>query len=206
MTAFEAYEIYVAVKTHFTKKQYDFFRFKGKTKVTISSFESREDRSFFYKICNKYSKAKLIDLFVANFVDNPDLWIGDFLDETAEDIYSQWQKKIESLSYFFSEECHEMLSWMLSKEYKFNDIFRINNSDHPIIVKMALQKVISLETFIIFDSILNFSPYFNKHLDDIIWNTFWLKVSKYSPFINIDRGKCKSLLRNILETEYQHAT
>ena len=202
MNAFQAYELYVAIKTHFTRQQYDFFKFNGQTKATTSSFENREDKYFFYKIAKKYSKSKLTDLFVANFVDNPDLWIGDLLDETSEDVYNNWRKKIESLTYHFTEECRELLEWTSSKGYKFNDLFKVENSDHPIIVKISLQRILSLESFIILNRILDFGKHINKILDDIIWKQFWLKVCKYEPFLNINLRKCKIILRNMVEMEY----
>lgn len=204
MNAFEAYELYIAVKNHFTLKSYDFHKYNGKTKVSVSSFESRQDKSFFYKIAKKYPRAKLTDLFVANFVDNPELWIGDLLDDTSEEIYNEWQKRVESLSYHFSEQSDELLRWTASKGLKFNDLFKIEGSDHPIIVKMVLQKVLTLESFLVFNRILDFGKNFNRKLDDIIWKDFWFKVNKYEPFITIDRGKCKTILRTKIETEYPH--
>jgi hypothetical protein len=207
MSPYKAFEIYVAVKTHFNNPSFDFHKFNGKTRLTTNSFESRDDKSFFYRICKKYSRAKLIDLFVANFVDNPGMWIGDFLlDKSSEEIYAEWQKRIESLSYHFSEECTGLLEWMQTNGFEFNDLFRIKDFDHPIIVKMALQKVISLETFIILDRILDFGRVFDRRLTDVIWKNFWLKIQKYSPFINIDLEKSKMILRNKMVKEYKYAT
>jgi hypothetical protein len=204
MNAFEAYDLYIAVKLHFTQKNYNFQNYNGKTRATVTAFESREDKSFFFRIAKKYPKAKLIDLYVANFVDNPSLWIGDLLDENSEEVYSEWQKKVESLSYHFGEESDLVLQWLETKELKFNDLFQINDSDHPIIVKMALQRVLSLESFIVFNRILDFGKNFNRKLNDVIWNDFWMKVTKYEPFLNIDKEKCKLILRSKIETDYHH--
>ena len=201
MNAFEAYENYLAIKRHFTSPQYDYFKYNGKVKTTVDAFERRPDKYFFQKIAKNYSLAKSTDLFVSNFINNPDKWIGEFLDDEAEEIYTEWQKKIESLSYHFSEECDALLSWAEINGYKFDELFRTYGC-HPIIVKMALQNVISLETFLIFDRLLDFGKHIDKELDDIIWKEFWFKIQKYSPFINIDLGKCKQLLLTKLQTEY----
>jgi len=206
MSPYEAFEIYVAVKTHFNNPNYDFHKFNGKTNLTTNSFENREDKSFFYKICKKYSRSKMIDLFVANFVDNPGLWIGDLLDESAEEVYTEWQKRIESLTYHFSEECSGLLEWMNTNGFEFNDLFRIKDFDHPIIVKMALQRVISLETFVILNNILGFGNVFDKRLSDVIWKNFWQKIKKYSPFLHIDREKCRKILRDKMVKEPKYAT
>lgn len=203
MDAFDAYVLYIAVKTHFTSKKYDFHKNNGKVKVSVSSFESRSDRAFFYKISSHYSKAKLTDLFVANFVDNPSMWIGDFMAEEADMVYLNWQKRVESLSYLFQEESTDLLTWIQDNDLKLNDIFRVNQSDHPLIVKMALQKTITLETFIIMDKLFGFGTRVDSKLDDIIWRDLWLKTKKYSAFLNIPDATCRTFLRNKIETEYQ---
>lgn len=205
MNAFEAYETYLSIKQHFTQKSYDFHKYNGKVNTSVSRFESRPDRAFFYKISKKYPKDKLIDFFVANFVANPFSWIGDMMDDYSEEVYIDWKKKIESLTYYFSEECDAMLHWAEMNSYKFNDLFKINGSDHPIIVKMSLQRVLSFESFIILNRIFSFGQNFDRKMEDVIWKEFWFKICKYETFLNnIDRKKCKQILRNKIETDYPH--
>jgi len=97
------------------------------------------------------------------------------------------------------------LEWAEINGYTFNDLFRIKEGNHPIIVRMVLQRIISLETFIILDRILGCGFNFNKRLTDIIWKDFWMKICKYSPFININLEKCKKLLREKIKREYKYA-
>src|ERR1043165_446489 len=105
-SAFETYEIYVSIKAHFTDKKYDYHKFRGKVKTSVDSFERRRDKFFFEKLGKKYPKAQLVNFFVANFIRNPYLWIGDFvMDEIAEENYIQWRKRTESLTYQFTEDC-----------------------------------------------------------------------------------------------------
>jgi hypothetical protein len=197
--AFEAYQLYLSLKSHFTNKKYDFFKFCGKVNCSVSSFESRSDKSFFYKISKKYGKAKLTDFYVANFINDPNIWIGNLLDESAEEIYSNWQKKIESLTYHFTQECHELFQWSTLKGIKFNELFQVQNYNYPILVRMAQQNIISLESFIIFNRILDFGKQVDKSLNDVVWEEFWNKVCKYDPFLHIDVIKCKQELRKIIK-------
>jgi hypothetical protein len=201
-TGFETYTLYVALKNHFTRLTYDFHKYNGKVSAKYSTFERRRDRYFFEKIGSKYPKEKLTDLFVANFIENPDLWIGDMLEGQADETYLNWTKKIESMTYLFTEECDGILKWLEDRRMKFNDLFKVNGSDHPILVKMVLQKVISLESFIILDKILGFCERINKKLGDPIWENLYLRVLKYSPFLSIDTDRCKRILRNKIEEEY----
>lgn len=200
--AFEAYELYLAVKAHFTRPTYDFHKFNGKVKTSVGAFERRTDQGIFRKIGRTHARSKLIDLYVANFVMDPDLWSGDFLEEVAEQNYTDWQKRVESLSYNFMEESDGLLNWLEQHDKKFNDLFRVCGQDHPIFLKMALQKVVSLETFIAYNHIFKFGKRFDQKLDDIIWRSFNFTALKYSSFINIDVVQCSKILRTKIDTEY----
>ena len=47
MTGFEVYKMYLALKQHFTKSDYDYFKYEGKVRANENSFEQRRDRYFF---------------------------------------------------------------------------------------------------------------------------------------------------------------
>ena len=53
MNEFEAYQKYIALKLHFTS-DYDYFKYNGKTNVTLNSFNERKDKFHFKKIVKKY--------------------------------------------------------------------------------------------------------------------------------------------------------
>ena len=55
MTGYEAFGIYQALKLHFTTDSYDFFKYNGKTNVSVNAFENRKDKYHFYKLSRKYS-------------------------------------------------------------------------------------------------------------------------------------------------------
>ena len=54
MEGYEVYKIYLALKLHFTKDNYNFFTFNGKSRASLSSFEKRNDRYFFKKLGKKF--------------------------------------------------------------------------------------------------------------------------------------------------------
>ena len=49
MNEFEAYKEYIALKLHFTS-DYDYFKYNGKTNVTLHSFEERKDKYHFKRL------------------------------------------------------------------------------------------------------------------------------------------------------------
>ena len=63
MTGFEVYKVYLALKQHFTKQEYDYFKYHGKVRANENSFEQRRDRYFFKKLATSYSASEKDQLF-----------------------------------------------------------------------------------------------------------------------------------------------
>jgi len=137
----------------------------------------------------------LVEFFVANFVHNPDAWIKNMDD----DVYLTWKGRMEGIYSHFEDELLDLFEWCTTKNLTFNSLFQSNKGQHPIIVRLAFQKIISLETFVILDKLLKFMPRLNQELDDIIWNEFYHKVVKYSPFVSVDLNVIKTILRKHLK-------
>ena len=55
MTGYEAFGLYESLKLHFSKDSYDFFKYNGKTNISVTSFENRKDKYHFYKLSRKYT-------------------------------------------------------------------------------------------------------------------------------------------------------
>ena len=107
MSAFEAYKEYVALKNHFTKPDYDFIKYNGKTGLKVSSFEKRKDKIFFEKLAKIENYHEFL---VANFSVNPKLWIRDLsYSEDAKLIYQDWKKRNQSITYLYKKEFRKIL-------------------------------------------------------------------------------------------------
>lgn len=194
MSPFETYQTYLSMKSHFTNRKYDFFKYRGKSKATVASFNQRKDKYWFEKTSRKYSDKEIVDFLLANFVtvDNPqNLWIGEIIN-SGERNYSEWMRRQQSLSYLFKEQSNELFS-----EIELNDAFKCSKG-HPPILRKYLGGIISLETFVIYDKIFQFAKDFDKKLVDPVWETVSLKVKKYEPFLNINMLQYKKILREIL--------
>ena len=187
MDAFDAYKHYLALKSHFSTKTYDYFKYGGAVRAKRESFETRKDKYFFHKL----SKRKdLTDFLVALFVyGKKDAWIGDVLrNEETEQLYRKWQKVKESLSYVFMSDLEKFNSDLLSS-------FVVENGQHPHALKLLLREEIHLETFIIMNDIMRFTSAWNREIEDqIIWPEIRLKCKKYHPFLTYDREKLKNIV------------
>ena len=182
------------MKSHFTNRKYDFFKYGGKSRATISSFNKRKDKYWFEKTSRKYSDQEITDFLLSNFVntDAPqNLWIGEIIN-SGERNYSDWMKRQQSLTYLFKEQSKKLLS-----EKELEEVFNCSRG-HPPILKKYLGGEISLETLVIFEKIFSFGKKFNRKLKDPVWETVNMKMKKYVPFLNINVFQYKKILREIV--------
>lgn len=200
VTPFEVYQKYISLKNHFTKKNYDYFRFNGKSRVNSNSFENRKDKRHFVRLSKIYKDEELVKFFVSNFVMKSNLWIGDAVLPEARQVYLQWKGKVQSLSYVFENELKELFS----EEEDFNSIFIVQDGQHPVIVRRILSNEISLETLIILDKILSLFPQFNRQIEEtFIWPELYNKCVKYAPFLNVDKKKYTDILKKQVALHYE---
>jgi len=195
MSPFETYQTYLSMKSHFTNSKYDFFKYGGKSRATVSSFNKRKDKYWFEKSSRKYSDKEIVDFLLSNFVaaDSPgNLWIGEIIN-SGERTYADWMRRQQSLTYLFKEQSMELFS-----ENELETVFNCSKG-HPIVFKRFLSGKLSLETFVIYDKIFGFSKTFDKKLLDPVWETVSLKIKKYSPFLNTDVFQFKKILREIID-------
>lgn len=184
--AFTAYQTYLALKQHFTRDGYDYFRYGGKVNARLSSFETRKDKFFFYKL----AKHKDLEHFLlANFIDKDVSWVRDLLSTEAEQIYNEWLKRQQSLSYTFKNDLNKMKD-------DLNDNLIVHDGQHPHLLSLMMSHQVCLETMIIMDDILNFSKMWNKKIDEnVIWPDIHRKCVKYKPFLRFDKAHFKKMMR-----------
>lgn len=194
MTGFEVYKMYLALKNHFTKPDYDYVKYNGKTRASEKSFEGRNDVYFFKKLGTKYSEADALGYFVSNFVNDGKGYIRNF----SDDIYKRWKIHQESFTYKFKQDVSLLLDDVSHPyEQTFETIFKAPKGQHPPILQRYFAQEISLETLVVFETCLGYVSDLDRVLSDPIWKEVRLKILKYQPFLTID---CKKYKRITLET------
>jgi hypothetical protein len=196
MTGYEAFSVFQALKLHFTSDTYDFFKYNGKSRISVDAFENRKDKYHFYKLSRRLiDRDELIMFIVANFLHNENIWVGDLLTEESETIYRQRQKVLQSLSYIFENDCRKLFDGIDNP----NDFLKVNDGEYPILLTRTLQKDVEIETLCILNSILKFVPHWNKSIDDTIrWPLYNRKIIKYSEFLPKDVNKFKMILKKVI--------
>ena len=188
--AYQMYVYYLAIKRHFTSN-YDFHKYNGKINASVTSFETRKDKFFFYKLSKKTDAKNFI---LANLVENPNIWIGDMIGEKGDAVFMEWKKRQQSISYVFKSELSN-----LDEDFDSNLI--VKDGQHPKLLRLHINRTISKETLIIVDDLTNVFSYWSKKiLDNIIFPDILNTCNKYKPFLEYDRNKMKSILVDIFAT------
>ena len=194
VTPFETYQSYLSMKSHFTNPKYDYFKYGGKSRATMSSFNKRKDKYWFEKTSRKYSDEEVLNFLLANFVNTntpQNLWIGEIIN-SGERTYAEWMKRKQSMTYIFKEQSENLLS-----EIDLEELFNCSKG-HPLVLKRYLGGELSLETLAILEKIFSFAKDFDQKLKDPVWETVSLKLKKYIPFININVFQYKKILRKLI--------
>ena len=194
VTPYQVYCEYLALKSHFNNSKYDYFKYNKKVRASIASFNRRTDKYWFEKTSRKYKDEEIIDFFVSNFVQsesNSNIWIGSLING-GEQVYTEWMRRQQSLSYLFKEQSNELFS-----QTKLEDALNCSKG-HPPVLKSFLSGKICLETLVIYDKIFGFSKKFDKKLLDPVWECVSLKIKKYSPFLQVDIFNYKKILKEII--------
>ena len=196
MTGYETFGLYQALKLHFTQESYDFFKYNGKTNVSVTTFENRKDKYHFYKLSRRLAqKEDMIDFIVANLVEDEKTWVGSLLMQESEVNYRKHQKVIQSMSYTFENDCKLIFRDCILNP---NEVL-MTDGDYPVLLKKALQKSVNIESMCLLNNMLGFVPMWSKKIADTIhWPNYRMKLLKYSAFIPKDDIKYKLILKKVL--------
>jgi len=190
VTGFEVYKMYLALKLHFTSDTYDYFQYGGNAKASQVSFDQRKDKFFFVKLSRKFKDFELREFFVANLTAEDKVYPATLVREGAKN-YAEYNKRKESLSYHFKED----VAILHDTHSRFDDLFVVDGV-HPPLLKAFLGGRICLETLTIFNKIFQYVPQFDRIIkEEIVWKPLRNKVVKYDPFLHIDLGKYKRIVK-----------
>lgn len=193
MTNFEAYQLYLALRLHFTTDNYDIRKTQGRVKASQKTLDKNIKLQYsLKKLKDRYNKENFINYLVANFISG-DKWGGVF-SENGEEIYFQWQKIHDSLSYTYEQDLISLNNQDINKLIELWDC----SNGHPLIMKKYFGKTCSLETLVILNKLFKFVDTVDEQLVlDPIWNSVSKLIYKYSPFVKIDKEKFNLITRKV---------
>jgi hypothetical protein len=88
---------------------------------------------------------------------------------------------------------------VISDSGGINDLLK-TEGEYPTLLTMTLQRVITIETLCILNSMMNFMPMWARKIqDDIRYPTLHRKWTKYTPFIHFDKDTYRKHALEILK-------
>ena len=196
MQGLQVYRMYLAMKQHFSKTNFDFFQCNGQTNAKEKTYQERNDFWFFETIARKYKKEEIQDLLLATFILSEDpkkVWIGD-VRSTGKDRWVAFQKLQQSLNYIVEQDIDAVVEHMGTQRITFNNLFEAMGG-HPPLLKLYIKRRINLETLIICDMILGFMGSWDNQLTDPLWEGISFKIKKYKPFLSINKDKYRKIMK-----------
>lgn len=192
---FQIYQMFLALRSHFTQESYDYIKYHAKVRASQESFLNNKDRFKYAKLAKQYDENQIQDFLIANFIAGKK-WIGDMFDDDAHQNYVQYTKRKQSFTHHFSEQTHKLFKSVVTPR----DVFSITGGQYPEILTWYLNGELSAETFAVLDSFIKFSDKFDEKIgkNDVIWSRARLLLKKLTPFVQYDRVKIKRVLREVI--------
>ena len=187
--------MYLAMKQRFSNPKFDFFQYNGQVNAKEETYQQRNDFWFFETVAKKLTTNEVQDFLLASFIMSPDpskVWIGD-IKRLGKDRWLAHQKQRQSMSYVVEQDLSTVAYHMEAKGHSFNDLFATLGT-HPPLLKLYVQRLISIETMVVMDICLGYSKLWDKKLTDPLWEQTSLKINKYKPFLSINTNKYKNLM------------
>ena len=194
LSPYEAYCLFLALKLHFTSDSYDYFKYGGKVKTTPEQFNQKRDKYFYHRLCRRYDGDEIRDFLVANFVGNDAQWVGKMLDDEADDMYKSFIKNKQSITYNFKNDVERLFG-------SGGNPFKYEDNSYPVILNDYMRGDINLYSMIILNDVTGcFAKFDAKLKGDYLWDKFYFKARKLRPFIEYDKEKIKTILKQQLNS------
>lgn len=203
---YEAYVQYISLKAHFNSS-YDWKKHQGRIRSKRESYDKRADKKFFQIIKSRYTPLEINQIFLANFVYDKHLWIGELLSEHCIQIWHEWKGRLNRMYYQFEEDIkNSLLEVNRRKGYNFKNglkyMIRKPKNSHPLVLRFLWGGMFTMESYLLLSEVLDLKKVYARHLlEDRIWEDFEFKVSQYRKFLGtkIHLDKTKEIIKKIVK-------
>lgn len=195
MNEFDAFNVYLAFKLHFTTDKYDITKTRGAVKTHKETFLKRNDQFNFKRLAEEFKDDELPRFLIANHVDG-NRWGGAFIYEEALQVYHKWKGRVQSLTKNFQNDLDAIVEELIEEDVKvFDKVFVVKDEQHPILLQMYCRGDVNIETMIILDGINNYLKHWDSELkNDFFWKEERRKLIKYRPFLDFDVDKYRAIM------------
>lgn len=176
MKAVDAYQMYLAIKAHFSS-EYNYFKYNGKMKA--ANLDKRNDQHIYFRLSRTYNPETLKKYYVSNFMAGC-TWAGNM----GADHLMTLKKMLAWINVWYEKDLKVIVKYRDENELHNPDIFYVRSGEPiPILYKMYLSDKIHRETFLL---LLHFGKLFDHYDEKLEDHPVWENDSKllknYLPF------------------------
>lgn len=187
---FRAYEIYSALKLHFSS-DYDATKYNFKTRAKLASFEKSGQRFLFDRLAEKFpTERDAIIFFTAQMVDNPRFFVTNYDESLARELVAY----VDAADYRFKKEMKVLL-----QKYGFTPKLYSTGENYPQIVEAYLQKEIQFPTMAILYKLLGGTGVVKLNTSrPVVWADLERSINKFNELNLIDYRNLYGTLEKLL--------
>lgn len=188
MDGFDAYQLFVALRNHFTPgSSYDYIKYGGKTNCTYASYNKRKDKFLFDKLARLPNPRLRTVCAMVEGID----WINDVNGDKGREAQLKHQKYMDTAAYSFKQELPSLPSPLAVLVSCENGV--------PPLAQLYFQKKVSLETLVIVNNLVDFVSIWNKKIpNDPLVQSLIHKIVKFSPFFGYEKPKIQQIFVDFL--------
>ncbi len=179
MEGFDVFKRYSALRAHFNSPSYDLIKSKGKTRVTVASYNKRNDIYYFEKFGKKYEDSEITPMFISIFLQNPKIWVGDLNNHNHRAVYEEWRSRLSNLKERIKIDLNNLNRYLEVTNKELCDI--INTQQIPTVYRLYLTDRIMPETLILLEAYFEISK--DRDIEDPVWQKEYNHLMKYKRLI-----------------------
>lgn len=190
MDGYKAWKLFTATRLHFTNRNYDVFKYKGRVSGSRESFEKRNDKKLFERLAYQFKTEKeYITFLVANFAyGNKGVVYNQ--SESFEN-YTLWMTRKDSFTRYIEQTLKDIVHYIEKEKIDSKSFYKCINGQIPLLLKMYLSGDVSIE---IMSFLEDFDGYLNEwELSLSLWYDHFLVIKRVKPFIKYDSYKVASI-------------
>jgi len=185
----------MALKLHFTTAKYNVFETRGAVSISRAKFEERNDKFLFAKLGKRFNtEQEFIQYVACNFLYGNSNVI--YSGSEADDNYLEWQRRRQSATKLFSDDCDKIIS----SNKSYDEIFYCTKNSFQYIISLYVGKKINIETVRILDDHLQFMK---RIPEDSAMATMFsdriLLIEKAKGFIKYNKERVTPIIDNLIE-------
>ena len=183
MLGFDAFKLWVAMKQHFTTKNFDIFQNKGRMKGKYETFLARSDGPVIEYVASKFEIRDFVYYLASNFIYGNEQCIWEFGQGAANYNLFIARKKV--------------LGNVVANDFKSLDNMNIAYNDGIGVIRALTRNQITIETASVINQVINLTDQLRPLPVGKMVEPLLMRIDKSKGFIKVPSGVEKYILTNI---------